>query len=247
LDNRRLEHGRSFGAAVKEYERGRPPYPTESIDWMLPVGARRVLDLGAGTGKLTRQLVGRGLEVVAVEPLDGMRELLVRAVPTAEVHPGTAEAIPLADGSVDAVLVAQAWHWVEPELAVPEVARVLRPGGRLGLIWNTRNEDVGWVAELGRILAHSHVGDGDLGQASMPVVGPPFTPLEESSVAWRHTTSREAVLDMVASRSQVIMLPEAGRSALLAEVHDLLESHPDLAGRDIVMPYLTRCFRAGLG
>jgi SAM-dependent methyltransferase len=104
----------SFGAAADAYERGRPPYPPEAIGWLLPEGVSRVLDLGAGTGKLTRQLRGRGLDVVAVEPSAGMREQLARAVPDVTVLAGTAEDIPLPDGSVDAVLVAQAWHWVDP-------------------------------------------------------------------------------------------------------------------------------------
>ena len=110
---RRREQATSFGAAAGAYERGRPPYPAEAIDWLLPPGAARVLDVGAGTGKLTRQLAARGLDVVAVEPLPGMREQLARAVPGVPVHPGTAEDIPLPDGSVDAVLAAQAWHWVD--------------------------------------------------------------------------------------------------------------------------------------
>ena len=104
----------SFDSAAGLYERGRPPYPPAALDWLLPPGARRVLDLGAGTGKLTRQLVARGLDVVAVEPLDGMRAELARVVPGARVLAGSAERIPLADGAVDAVLAAQAWHWVRP-------------------------------------------------------------------------------------------------------------------------------------
>ncbi len=141
------EQATSFGAAAAAYERGRPPYPAEAIDWLLPPGAARVLDVGAGTGKLTRQLAQRGLDVLAVEPLAGMRDQLARAVPGVPVYPGTAEDIPLPDGSVDAVLAAQAWHWVDPVRAVPEVARVLVPGGQLGLAWNVRDERVDWVAQ----------------------------------------------------------------------------------------------------
>src|SRR5690348_13701049 len=130
----------SFGVAAGAYERGRPPYPAAAIDWLVPEHATRVLDVGAGTGKLTRQLRERGLDVIAVEPSAGMREELHRAVPGAPVLAGTAEQIPLADGTVDLVIVAQAWHWMDPERTIPEVARVLAPGGRLGLMWNRRVE-----------------------------------------------------------------------------------------------------------
>src|SRR6185503_4756147 len=113
-----------------------------------------VLDLGAGTGKLTSRLVERGLDVVAVDPIAEMLEMLRTSLPDTPALLGTAEEIPLADNSVDAVLVAQAWHWFDPERAVKEVARVLRPGGRLGLVWNTRDERLGWGKDLGRIISH---------------------------------------------------------------------------------------------
>ena len=122
----------SFGSEAAAYERGRPSYPPEAIDWLLPAGARDVLDLGAGTGKLTTRLVERGLDVVAVDPIAEMLEMLRKSLPDTPALLGTAEEIPLADNSVDAVLVAQAWHWFNPERAIPEVARVLRPGRTTG-------------------------------------------------------------------------------------------------------------------
>jgi SAM-dependent methyltransferase len=239
--------GEVFGAAAAEYERGRPSYPREAVDWLLPDGATRVLDLGAGTGKLTRRLSEAGLDVVAVEPSAGMREQLHRVLPEVDTRAGRAEAIPLDDGTVDAVLVAQAWHWVTVDRAVPEVARVLRPGGRLGLVWNVRDEREEWVNRLGQILADSHEPDHPDLSTIDPQVGPPFGPLERRDIAWTHPTTPDGLLDLVASRSYVITLPDADRAALLHQVRDLLTGHPALAGRQrLGLPYVTRCFRATL-
>jgi len=150
-----------FGSAADAYERGRPSYPDDAVAYLaaeLRLGpAARVLDLAAGTGKLTRLLVEGGAEVVAVEPVAAMRAALERAVPGVTVVDGTAESIPLADGSVDAVTVAQAFHWFDAEAAIVEIHRVLRRGGRLGLIWNVMGADAGWLAAL-RELVHSTRG-----------------------------------------------------------------------------------------
>jgi SAM-dependent methyltransferase len=242
--DRRAAQAASFGAAAATYERGRPSYPARAIDWLLPPGARRVLDLGAGTGKLTRQLRDRGLEVIAVEPLDGMRDQLTRSVADVPVLPGSAEEIPLDDGSVDVVLVAQAWHWVDPRRAVPEVARVLADGGELGLLWNDRDEREEWVAELGRILA----GDQDRNMSSSaPAVGPPFGPVERLDVEWRSHIAPDTLLDLAASRSYIITMPADERAEVLAGVRQLLDTHAALAGTaEVVLPYVTRCSRTFL-
>jgi SAM-dependent methyltransferase len=236
----------SFGAAAAEYERGRPPYPPRALDWLVPAGAVRVADIGAGTGKLSRQLLGRGLAVIAVEPLAGMREQLRRTVPEAAVVAGTAEQIPLADHTVDAVLLAQAWHWVEPARAVPEVARVLAPGGRLGLLWNFRDERDAVSAQLSTIMG-SRESAGPAICGLEPEVGPPFGPLERFEVGWVYRLSPAALVDYVASRSYVITKPEPQRAAMLDDVRRLLVTHPALAGSGLVsLPQLTRCYRANL-
>lgn len=233
-------HAHSFGPAAAQYERGRPPYPAEAVEWLLPAGARRVLDLGAGTGKLTRELLRRGLEVTAVDPSDGMLAELGRVLPDVPALAGTAENIPLPDDSVDAVLVAQAWHWVDPARAVPEIARVLSPGGRIGLIWNLRDGREDWVRRLGELLVSPELRRD-------PVVGPPFGAVEVRDFPWTHRISADKLLDLVASRSYIILLPSDERAAVLAQVRQLMATHPALVGRtEFDLPYVTQCARATL-
>ena len=240
----RSQHDRSlsFGSAASAYERGRPSYPPEAIDWLLPRGARKVLDLGAGTGKLTTRLVERGLDVVAVDPIPDMLEVLSASLPETRALLGTAEEIPLEDNSVDAVLVAQAWHWVDPERAIPEVARVLRPGGRLGLVWNTRDERLGWVRELGQIIGSD--GDGRRFDVTLPA---PFGERQRHQVEWTNYLTPQALIDLVASRSYCITSPAEVRTQTLEQVRELLATHPALANSTgLAMPYVTVCIRAAL-
>jgi SAM-dependent methyltransferase len=233
-------HANSFGPVAHIYERGRPPYPPTAVDWLLPPGTPRVLDLGAGTGKLTRQLHERGLPVTAVDPSEGMLSELRRVLPDVPAHLGSAERIPLPDASADAVLMAQAWHWVEPANAVPEIARVLSPGGRLGLLWNLRDDTADWVRRLGQIIDSADQGrDITLGES--------FGPVEVREFRWTHHITRDALLDLVASRSHVILLPPDERAAVLAQVRQLMVTHPALIGRaEYDLPYVTHCARATL-
>src|SRR5690242_7276633 len=182
-----------FGSSADAYERGRPGYPDAAVAHLaaeLAIGPEaRVLDLAAGTGKLTRLLVEGGAAVVAVEPVAAMRAALERALPGVAVLDGTAESIPLPDGSVDAVTVAQAFHWFDAEAAIAEIHRVLRTGGRLGLIWNVMGADAQWLAAV-RGLVHGIRG-------AAPAYGPSpwheafratslFTPLTERTFGFIH-------------------------------------------------------------
>lgn len=243
-DHQPAAQARSFGAAAVQYDKGRPSYPEVAVDWLLPVGARTVLDLGAGTGKLTQRLVARGLAVVAVEPSERMRDQLTHALPEVRALAGSAEQIPLPDGAVDVVLVAQAWHWVAVDEAVPEVARVLGRRGRLGLVWNERDEREDWVAQLGQIMHRGVEQDMD---TTAPRIGAPFGPVERFDVEWTYHLTPQDLLDLVASRSYVITLPADERHDLLARVGHLIDTHPSLAGvQQIQLPYIARCSRASL-
>ena len=240
----RRRRARSFGPVADTYARVRPGYPPDAIAWLLPNGAERVLDMGAGTGALTRSLVDAGLEVVAVEPDAAMRRVLASRVPEADVREGSAESLPVEDASVDAVVGGQMWHWVDTAAAVPEVARALRPGGTLGLLWNLRDEHVPWMRELGAIMG----GEDRAGSIDRPMSLPAGSPFDGSAVrqfTWRQDLAPSDLVDFVATRSHVRLLDEAERNVLLARVQELVDTHPDLAGRRVVeVPYLTTCFRA---
>lgn len=234
-----------FGAAAGLYERVRPGYPAAAVDLLLAPGAQRVLELGAGTGKFTRVLVDHGLDVTAVEPSDGMRAQFAQVLPGVPVLAGRAEALPLDDGSIDAVVVAQAWHWVDPARAAPEVGRVLTTGGSLGLVWNLRSTTEPWVEELERLLGRPR-GHGE-GDPDAPVVGPPFGPIERHELTWRHELRPDEVVDLIGSRSYALVMEQPQREHLLGAVGRLLREHPDTRGRaTLQLPYRTLCYRTFL-
>lgn len=240
----RAQQAASFDRAADVYERARPEYPEDAVDWLIPSGAKTVLDLGAGTGKLTRALAARGLDVIAVDPSPKMLAQLSNSLPGAVVHEGTAEDIPLADASVDAVFAAQAWHWVDQDVALPSVARVLKPGGTLGLVWNIRDESTPWVKRLSEIVHSSNaeifVTDGKIQQGA-------FAEIETAEFAWSQEFDRARLIELVRSRSYFITAPVGERQRILDGVDKLLTTDPDLAEADHwTMPYVTRAFRMRL-
>jgi SAM-dependent methyltransferase len=247
-----------FGANAVDYERSRPTYPDEAVDQLrelFGVGPGvRVLDLAAGTGKLTRLLVAAGAEVVAVEPVAAMREQLEALVARAgggapvEVLEGTAESIPLPGASVEVVTIAQAFHWFEPGPALAEVHRVLRPGGGLALLWNTRDRSVDWVRAFGEILWAAHEerpydSYHDVDHAAVVADAGGFTPLQEWSCDWQQPFDEDLLVSRAASVSVVGTLPPGERAVVLEQVRQLCRTHPDLAGRpEFGFPYTTRLF-----
>jgi SAM-dependent methyltransferase len=237
----RERRGLSFGPAAGDYERVRPSYPGSAVAWLVGARPRRVLDLGAGTGKLTRVLVALGHDVVAVEPLEEMRGQLAAALPAVQALPGTAEEIPLPDASVDAIAVGQAFHWFDTARAVPELARVLRPGGTLGLIWNVRDEREPWVAALARSTSAEWLRPG----WSDSIGEPDFGPLERRDFRFVQELSPEELVALIGSRSSILTLPDEERVAALARVRELVTADPALAGRRAIrLPYVTQAYRA---
>jgi SAM-dependent methyltransferase len=233
--------GRRFGEAAAAYERGRPGYPSAMVDWLLEDAPCRVVDLGAGTGKLTRLVADRVETVVAVEPDAGMRQVLAELLPGTSVLDGTAEDIPLPDGFADAVVVGQAWHWVDPVRGVPEVARVLRPGGTLGLIWNDRDASDPWISALS-VLLEEYGTSPDAGYE--PLVGAPFGPLETAELSWTNEVLVATVVDISTSRSYVIALSPTRRAGLVDRLRDLADEARDPLTGLVPVRYVTRGYRA---
>lgn len=219
------EPARSFDNAAEEYEATRPSYPDELLE-LLPVPRdATVLDLAAGTGKLTRVLVRRYTQVIAVEPLERMRGVLERVVPEAEALAGSAERIPLDDCSVDAVFAAQAFHWFATDVAVAEIARVLRPGGIFADVWNETQEPTplppAYRARIDEIFAQPRTGAEDEERVAVLRRGP-FGEQHVASVLHEQVQDRASTLGFMRSISYVAKLPEDEREALMAELGGLL-------------------------
>ena len=234
---------RGYARAPVAYELGRPTYPPLALECLvreLELGPGRVvLDLGAGTGKLTALLAASGATVLAAEPVVEMREALERNVPGATAFDSTAESIGLAAASVDAVTAGQAFHWFRGDEALAEIHRVLRPGGRLGLVWNLRDETVPWVAELTRIM-EPHRGDAPRAASGawreVFERTALFEPLESATFGHVHGLTAEGVVARVASVSFIAALPEPHRAQVLADVRELVDAPT------VELPYRTEVY-----
>lgn len=242
-----------FGGRAACYEEVRPEYPAEVVEWFagrLALGpGSRVVDLAAGTGKLTRLLTSLGASLVAVEPVAAMRDTLRATVPGVPAVSALAEALPFAEAAFDAVTIAQAFHWFDCAATVAELARVVRPGGGVGLVWNARDRGIDWVDRVWTIIdsveRNAPWRDHDRWRDSAAGRWPGFGPIQEATFRNEQRLTPEGVVARVASVSHVATLPEAEQGAVLAEVRDLLERHPETRGFSMLrIPYRVDTFVA---
>lgn len=244
----------SFGAAAVAYAEHRPDYAPAAVRWVLEAApGLRVLDLGAGTGKLTGTLVAQGADVVAVEPDPAMLTELRRALPAVRALPGGAEAIPLPDASVDAVLAGNALHWFDMAVAGPEIARVLVPGGILAGLWNVMDNRVGWVAGLERVSGSAAIGPRDTlsnWRAATAGLHLPDTGLvarfgspEQAEFPHGQRRTADALVATLATRAGVLVMPEHEREATLGRIRAFLASRPETTSGEFTLPMLTGVLR----
>jgi SAM-dependent methyltransferase len=234
----------SFGAVAADYALLRPGYPADAVAFLLGSRPLRVLDLGAGTGLLTDVLLAAGHEVVAVDPSEPMLAQLRARLPQVTAVSGGAEAVPLPDADVDAVVAGQAAHWFDPAPAAAELRRVLRPGGVVGFVWNTRDERVPWVRALGEALAAEARGhEADQGVVDAFARALPATVTHTRSSVLQKI-SAEQVVAGIGTRSYVATMDDAARAAFLGRLQGLLAGHPDTRGRTVLeLPYRTDAYR----
>jgi SAM-dependent methyltransferase len=241
----------SFGSIADGYDRFRPGPPADAVRWAVPPEAVDVLELGAGTGGLTRHLIGGHRHVRAVEPDERMRAVLLERVPDAEVVPGQAEEIPADDASVDAVIGSSMWHWVDQSRAVPEVARVLRPAGTFALLWSGTDRSIDWMRSLwagGQALDEGKGNDQDSQRRRRHLVGlpadAPFLEPESHVVRWTRLMTSEDLVGMAGTYSAVITMSVAEREAYLAGVSRYLETHDVPTSEGLVkVPMRCLCWR----
>ncbi|HZR14618.1 MAG TPA: class I SAM-dependent methyltransferase [Acidimicrobiia bacterium] len=242
-----------FGSEAAAYDRARPTYPDDAVAWVVDAltiaSGRRIADVAAGTGKFTRLLLPAGGDVVAVEPVAGMRAVLHDALPEVPVAAGTAEAMPFRAGSFDGVTVAQGFHWFDAQRALEEFHRVLRANGRVALVWNARDRSVDWVDELwsvmDRVEKKAPWRNHEEWRESAFVDTPWFGPLHEARFRHEQLLTVDGVVDRFRSVSHVATLPPDEQAAVLDEVRDVLATHPATRGREqVAIPYRVDCYWA---
>jgi len=233
----------AYGTAAAAYDRGRPGYPREAVEWLLGSRPLSVLELGAGTGKLTELMVELGHDVFATDPDDRMLDVLSARLPEVRATVGSAEQIPVPDRSYDVVVAGQAFHWFDPETALPEIARVLRPEGRIALLWNIRDERIPWVRRLGRLLGtHDSTTEGLVDAVDESAM---FSAIDTREFRHWHVVDRETVQDLALSSSTIASLEPVEREAKVAEVLDFYDDYG--RGMDgMQLPYSAVGYRATL-
>jgi len=240
---------KSFENIGEEYDRYRPGFPDAAADAILPAPVDAVLDLGAGTGKFTALLTGRAERVIAVEPSAQMLDVLRAKLPEVETYAAGAERIPLADASVDAVTVAQAFHWFERDAACAEIRRVLVPGGVLGLLWNRADRSCTWDLACSRIAHPAYRReDGELLPEPEPDELPGFVFASRAAIRWTERITRADYISRWLTVSSFLAADEARRAEMLAAVSAVLDTDPETAGRgEFDLPLVTEVFvyRAG--
>ncbi len=232
----------SFGSVVDAYDRARPTYPRDAVAWLVGRDAATVLELGAGTGKLTEQLVALGHGVVATDPDPAMLGRLQRNLPEISTLVAHAEELPANDGGFDVVVAAQAFHWFDPARALPEIARVLKPGGHLSLVWNFRDDSIPWVRRLGALIGTQEQQDDPTRAIADSEL---FGDVEQATYSHWQQVDRKSIQDLVLSRSNIAVLDEEARAAKLAEVVAFYDEYG--RGMDgMQLPYVARCYRAAV-
>lgn len=241
-DTERAARARSFGTVSGAYAAHRPDYPVEAVRWLVPDAGARVVELGAGTGKLTETLLAERHRVVATDPAHAMLTRLTARHRTVRAIQSAAEQIPVHAGAADVVVAAQAFHWFDHRRALPEIARVLRPGGTLSLVWNDRDQGVPWVRRLSAIIGAEDRTDDPVEVVETSGL---FDGIETRTFRHWQQIDRDSLVGLVESRSNVATMAEQQRADVLARVGALYDDYG--RGHDgMLLPYLTRCYRAHL-
>jgi SAM-dependent methyltransferase len=251
----------SFGAAASHYDRYRPGPSADAVDWILPAGAERVVDLGAGTGGLSRVLIDRVDQVIAVEPDDRMRAVLADELPTVDARAGRGDAMPVEDHSVDAVIASSSWHWMDVVPTLQEMARILRPGGTLGAVWSGPDPEGPLVQQARSMLGGSGSGgDGERGDGFAEFIstdadrpfstleiptGQPFGPPDHETFIWNMALTADELIGLLGTFSWMLLMEDDRRSAILDQARQLLKEVMGVEGDGTIdMQFRADAYRA---